>query len=107
MSELADFLTARVADDEAIVRGAAAHHEPHRDLWISDWPPGGQLGISRARMRVEIEAKRRLLTRAIDRNDDHTLRVLAMVYDDHADWRPEWTVLESVDDSTISRERNA
>ena len=86
-----------VEDDEAVVRGAAADHDPGRDLWISDWAPGRQLAVSSARMRVELEAKRRLVAWARERGDEHVLRMLAMVYDDHVDWQPEWSVLESVD----------
>ena len=87
MSDIADFVTARIADDEAVVRGATARHHPARDLWVSDWPPEGQLGVSSARMRVELEAKRRLVAWARARGDEHALRVLAIVARPFALWK--------------------
>jgi hypothetical protein len=112
MSELADFLLARIAEDEAVACGAQRSVDAlpagatvfHRaDLpHIARWNP--------ARVLAECEAKRRIVGRlaAADRyaatggvtteyaeGYDHGIldaaRFLALPYADHPDYRSEWT----------------
>ena len=93
MGEISDFVAARLDEDDAVIRGVVPSG-PDRDLWASGWP-SHQLGITRARMRVELEAKRRLVALADLTGDENILRVLAMIYDEHSDWRPDWDVLDT------------
>jgi hypothetical protein len=119
MSELADFLLARIAEDEAVARAtsgqpwsatvprmvhadggfriksryvASTDHDEDR-AHIARWNP--------ARVLAECEAKRRIieaasLTIEIYRSGTvldlawETLRLLALPYADHPDYRSEW-----------------
>ena len=96
---LADFLAARIAEDERSSRWGRLHDDPH--------DPDGLTKILRwddGRVRTECEAKRRIVA---DHDDQHdcpgwadasafpyvgcsVLRNLAMPYADHPDFREEW-----------------
>jgi hypothetical protein len=93
---LADFLTARIAEDEERARGWG-------DTWASE---GGVIDLvltpGPARVLAECEAKRRILTdpQPEYREDYHgwhitkqaMLRYIAQPYADHPDFREEWRV---------------
>jgi hypothetical protein len=106
---LADFLLARIAEDEEAARAAIASNEPG-EPWGYDHIPGDGLHIARwhpGRVLAECEAKRWLIsTRTsvirmtwvecmgarIDNPEPLELRVLAFPYADHPDYRQEWAV---------------
>jgi hypothetical protein len=108
---ITEFLLARIAEDEADVRGHAfdytyqdtgvsvCRHESHR---LSGWPPACWRAQVAPRVLAECEAKRRI----VERCDPHmtpegatweheglamdVLGELASVYADHPDYREEW-----------------
>lgn len=110
MSDLIDFLSARIAEDEPVARfvqtmtassstrtsnyevaeGSAA--AAHFDLNYSE----GGYTITAARALAECEAKRRIIEHvepdplALSPGDEYVLRLLAQVYADHPDYREEW-----------------
>ena len=128
MSDLTDFLRARLDEDEAGVRALTVPHEWHTGPggdpdWTDEelvcmWPPefhtpyeqdkhwrgitisGPELAAHSARhdpARVlrEVEAKRRLLDDTWGGPDheemwEHHVRLLALPYAQHPDYRPEW-----------------
>jgi hypothetical protein len=99
---LADFLLARIAEDEAIARAAMPIDRP----WVSYKGPVGDeiIGMSGSRVLAECEAKRRIVELhptgdhdcpGIDWRDEPvrdcpTLRALALPYAGHPAWREEW-----------------
>jgi hypothetical protein len=100
---LAEFLLARVAEDEAVARAAGTG-------WAGPEPMGAIEGgdsvfVSPARVLAECEAKRSVL--ALHRSGDAwcdycshsvvddrcpTIRALAAVFRDHPDFDPAWSV---------------
>lgn len=88
---LTEFLLARIAEDERAARAAgtassgalavALLPEPTR-LHVMTWAPN--------RVLAECEAKRRIVT-LISSPGMQTLRLLALPYEDHPDYQPEWT----------------
>ncbi len=105
---LVQFLLARVAEDEEWAQAAAEDadfysHEKgyavdHKWLRIARHTSGGRRsehldGVpSPPRVLAECEAKRRLLgwARIEHRNTNPVLRLLALPYADHPDYREEW-----------------
>lgn len=97
-TELADFLLARIAEDEAAVTEGLKpdfmDNEPtyyssfgaHRDdwgLWTFHVPP--------ARVLAECDAKRRIITWDADQPVERgILALLALPYADHPDYDAEW-----------------
>jgi predicted NAD-dependent protein-ADP-ribosyltransferase YbiA (DUF1768 family) len=84
VSDLTEFLLARIAEDEAAVGRHLA--DASRTGW-GDYP---------VRVLRECEAKREII-RAFRLNDEHgstglgtAIRLLAAVYAGHADYRDEW-----------------
>lgn len=73
--DLADFLLARIAEDEAVARD---DYRCNTDL---RWTP--------ARMLAECEAKRRLIALQLQR---HAYLLLALPYADHPDYNEDWRV---------------
>jgi len=119
VSDLTEFLLARIAEDEAVAREQAATTQTGIALeWERDVDYGERyLTIDPARILAECEAKRRIVdlhataavwqlecpTCAVGAFEDHgtaevdrephpcgTLRALALPYADHPDYRPEW-----------------
>lgn len=103
MSDLTDFLTARLDEDEADAR---AWSDIIYSLDLEDRPHAGHR-LNPARVLAECEAKRRIVSRCdlvlrgrpegmfnagqeVDANDN--LRALALPYADHPDYRQEWAV---------------
>lgn len=109
---LTEFLLARIAEDEAAARGILPGLLIRRDREIH---PGESHGFgfvwtSPNRVLAECEAKRRIVTEftsAVDWSQDadcpmpdlyrtragtvlDVLRLLALPYADHRDYRPEW-----------------
>jgi hypothetical protein len=96
---LADFLAARIAEDERRADGwrtecAAVQFEEYGDTIVLDGSPW-------VRVLAECEAKRRILAahkRQVEDDDPYAyivasrvlLKALASVYGDHPDWREEW-----------------
>jgi len=82
---LSDFLLARIAEDE---EGAPRH--------LFDRERGGLIGI-RERILAECEAKRRIVAECgkpmmtfYGPTEKHVMRLLALPYADHPDYREEW-----------------
>lgn len=120
MSELADFLLARYAEDEAVAREAIANEGVRATPGMPPWPGetynlsvlkrGGTLVyIPTARVLADVEAKRRIVrtsqVASIDGDGSlfdrlampavratltTVLRALALPYADHPDYRDEW-----------------
>jgi hypothetical protein len=111
MSDLTEFLLARIADDEALAR--ASH--PHAKWWVDGpaeksgmwWVYDAGAKFKRredaqfvahhdpARVLAECAAKRHIVEWASDEVEwvvygDDMLRALAAVYADHPDYRDEW-----------------
>jgi hypothetical protein len=107
---LTDFLLARIAEDEAVARGAIADDGGSNEGFANqydrmvgtydrplDWVP--RIGedaarlIARfavpARVLAECEAKRRIVE-LISSPGPQALRLLALPYADHPDYLPEW-----------------
>ena len=94
---LTEFLLARIADDEAwaAARSKTEWHEGHI-VKMADTAVA-------SRLRKDCEAKRRIVENPPEKYDDGepnetaayddwewTCKVLATVYADHPDYRPEW-----------------
>jgi len=97
VSDLVDFLLARIAEDEAVARkasvGSPQWHQTAGDRiapHVARWDP--------ARVLAECEAKRRVVEREtrsqtpITYRRQFVLRDLASVYADHPDYDPAWRV---------------
>jgi Family of unknown function (DUF6221) len=97
MSDLTDFLLARLAEDEAVASATLANFGLARDLkgpmlaHVTHFDP--------ARILAECEAKRRIVGLKAQPSDPYTpggyvtdeiLLALAQVYADHPDYRKEW-----------------
>lgn len=89
MSDLSEFLLARLAEREAELH-------PDGGKWEDPW--GRPIKSPRTRILAELAAQRRIVERAIgpvahagqDIERRATLRDLASVYADHPDYRDEW-----------------
>lgn len=104
MSDLTDFLLARIAEDEERARdfehqAALAENgdygSANRDRERWGWFGVKQLGITPARVLAECEARRRIVGLTEHGCGDDYLRVqkaLALPYVDHPEFRPEWAV---------------
>lgn len=105
MSDLVEFLLARVAEDEAEARAAQA--DAMVGFRWKHWPEGAYYEIQAAtltstrRTRAECEAKRRIVERAAPLADSQVRRqtrtlalgvmlALALPYADHPDFDPAW-----------------
>lgn len=106
MSELVDFLEARLKEDAEEI----AKHPDGEDDWEfmatgeMNYPCSPYLMIGKKRALAEVEAKQRILTEAEftfteseKRGEDFgiglmetTLALLALPYSDHEDYRAEW-----------------
>lgn len=88
---LTEFLLARIAEDEARLRKAerpwSAPHDPDCDYYPGDTPCTCNL---LERLLAECEAKRRIVANAQDPGDDIFVRLLALPFADHSDYREEW-----------------
>jgi hypothetical protein len=108
VNELADFLLARIDEDNALAYSAdqdaqtlapitddlSAEPGDHRILHMFRWSP--------ARVLADCEAKRRIVEDYLSQLNSHRsgwdartprdlpLRALALPYSDHADYRDEW-----------------
>ncbi|HET6914878.1 MAG TPA: DUF6221 family protein [Acidimicrobiales bacterium] len=122
MSDLAEFLLARIADDEERAR-KRLHHAQQNDLTVRDpkhlgqfmpgWWEWREIETFASHVLAEVEAKRRILemhkpyrriyglgcdvclhprrlTVDVDGWPCPTLRLLALPYADHPDYRQEW-----------------
>ena len=78
MSDLTDFLLARIAEDEA---GASGELAAHAGRLSAEWR-GVLEGVL-----VEAEARRHIVTEGLE----SALRALATMYVDHPDYRAEWS----------------
>jgi len=102
---LTEFLLARIAEDEAAVADAAdLGRMADMSIRFDPYDDGYAFGptISKRRVLVELEAKRRILdehtgahecVRYIDPEDNRdclTLRALALPYADHPDYDTTW-----------------
>ena len=112
---LADFLLARIAEDEEVARKVAAEQQRWSDadasddlsrLWWNDHGPRDCVAAEPVRVLAECEAKRLIVQACTtpmprygqlpedyervptDRED--VLRILAAMYADHPDYREEW-----------------
>jgi hypothetical protein len=94
MSELADFLLARIVEDEQRARELQAAYD--RD---EVRPPGRLVNLFAlvvpSHVLAECEAKRQIIDwtqgwRIVPFTGDSLLRCLALPYADHPDFRPEW-----------------
>jgi len=113
---LTDFLLARIADDEAAARGLGHAHWIDDGTWWLEGVEHSVIGPDEVafthpayvphivrhdptRVLAECEAKRRIVEHHTqsewghEHDPDspcHTLRLLALPYVDHPDWREEW-----------------
>lgn len=99
MSDLTDFLLARIAEDEAAASKAGSF-TPWTATFQND--NYGHLTVQPDRVLGECEAKRRIVEMepdcafdrfqrvAWDYHHETTLRFLALPYADHPDYREEW-----------------
>lgn len=91
MSDLTDFLLARIAEDEAAVRPYADGDSKSRG-----WVAARVLADSAAKRRIvdDLSTEVREAEEHGDRHDAacamHYLRLLALPYADHPDYREEW-----------------
>jgi hypothetical protein len=90
MTDLTDFLLARIAEDEAVALRA-------RDNAGSFGVGGHMVAWTPGRVLAECEAKRRIIERVSEVKwtgsyavRDVVLEILALPYADHPDYRPEW-----------------
>lgn len=85
MSDLTEFLLARLAEDEAVAQRMIDYRPSGYGLAVpeGDYDP--------LRVLAEVEAKRRIVR---ERNDEGDLQIvlqhLAAVYSDHPDYDEEW-----------------
>ncbi len=96
---LVEFLLARIAEDEMVAKEVPG---PSDEKGLSWWGEYGHLSVSPARVLAEVDAKVRITEECrgwlADRGDDYgaralagmTLRLLALPYTDHPDYREEW-----------------
>jgi hypothetical protein len=103
VTDLAAFLTARLDEDEAAAR--ESYYEGQR--WITEeegvyrWPDDELVQMADrkadarhiarhdpARVLREVEAGRKLVT--VTEGSRFLLKILAAIYSDHPDYRPEW-----------------
>lgn len=117
---LTDFLLARIAEDEAVAKGARAHEylSPARDAsplrWVRDTLGYGTIFANSGRVLAECEAKRRIVEMHSNPFDEgegrpvctscgrmdiafaetkwpcSTILALASIYADHRRFREEW-----------------
>ena len=106
---LADFLRARLGEDEAVAREARAaavendtvREDVSREHEIdpvsdSQWGPSDDVYMSTARVLADVEAKRRIVEREVNSLTPTTwrrelvLRDLASVYAQHPDYEESW-----------------
>jgi hypothetical protein len=93
---LADFLLARIAEEEATIRSREAPSSGATwDDWsYLSWVGNETLSLSPARALAECEAKRRIVTEMRKWGSSietrFIMRCLAAPYADHPDFRPEW-----------------
>lgn len=81
MSDLVEFLTARLDEDKEDLDNARLGDMP--EWWAPDaW--------SRKRGEAEIEAKRRIVEGCVESQYGWILRELVAIYADHPDYREEW-----------------
>ena len=109
MSDLTDFLLARIAEDEAEARDAIKERDSipftrpvSPDYDLKSWPDVGvpAVLVGPERVLAECEAKRRIVEDrihldtvrpgAIRAHSEWVCRVLATVHADHPDYREEW-----------------
>jgi len=105
MINLADFLLARIAEEEEVARAGADQTYPGFGSWVLHNQVRHAFGTpspviaSRARVLAECEAKRRLVDGYLHLVSDPELRMqawtfalrcLALPYADHPDYREEW-----------------
>ena len=110
MSDLIEFLLARIAEDEAVARAVIAEYPRHDDVTNHVCYCDGQAvaALNGHRLLAECEAKRRIVHEAreinpdadygdVDNLDDgqvwafgDVLQALALPYADHPDYRDEW-----------------
>lgn len=108
MSELTEFLLARIAEDEGVARAATLGHDGRPvDAFDWDYGPGSERDMTTAqdeahrtwspwRALAECEAKGRIVGQASNVEwggyavRDVILGHLAAVYADHPDYREEW-----------------
>lgn len=83
---LAEFLLARIAEDEAVAREGGQWDGGMEIAWRDVGGINESLIIGTDRVLAECEAKRRL----IDLTIPHVLRILALLYANHPDYREEW-----------------
>ncbi len=81
---LAQFLLARIAEDEMVAKEVPG---PPDETGLSWWGKYGHLSVSPDRVLTECEAKRRIIT---NWGFPGALRALALPYADHPDYREEW-----------------
>jgi hypothetical protein len=85
---LAEFLLARIAEDEAVAREWPETLTPPPDgyaFWVD--PQGRPIYQPHKRVHAECEAKRRIMA---TQPQIYVLRCLALPYADHPDYRAEW-----------------
>lgn len=99
MTNLAEFLLARIAEDERVAEQSETHgtgkfSSPHWQRLTNG--PGQTPLMLAARLRAECESKRRIVERVSDVRwstyavRDEVLGLLALPYADHPDCRAEW-----------------
>jgi hypothetical protein len=101
--DLTAFLNARLAEDEAVANAAAS--AALASYWLPS-EPSADPGYAAFRLHVashdpfrvlrEVEAMRKILADrwgGPDHQDmwEHHVRLLAAIWSDHPDYRPEWT----------------
>jgi hypothetical protein len=100
MSELIEFLRARLDDDQEAVNWDE-HPDPSTGTFLT-FIGDGEISTSTRRVAAEIDAKRRIIDLHSGDNDEPcqtgnwvyepcpTLRLLTLPYADHPDYQPEW-----------------
>lgn len=95
--DLAEFLLARIAEDEAEARRLVERYGCEDDTYWAANADDVVITLGLGRALAECEAKRRIVERAMPNESDdprtergRILRVLASVYADHPDYREEW-----------------
>ena len=100
---LAEFLLARIAEDEQKVAAmrretsrAKLTHRPYDGDHLLTWLAGVDIFVSADRWAAECDAKRRIVQQVSDVRwsgyavRDVVLQLLALPYADHLDYREEW-----------------